>query len=236
MQHYVIPHNGTWGVPTDEVFLPAVLKQARGFKTAHTGKHHMGMAKWRYTPTFRGYDSFVGYYGGECTYFGCYYDTTYDMHRDMQPECGPGCSKMAWDLDSTYSTYIFTDRAVEVIEETDPDTDRLFLYVGEPHSGGLRSARAIVLSTEGARHAVSSCPLTRAPHFVGFPGARSVPGRPLAKPGSAEVRGPVQRNNRGPKAAHLCRHAELYGRGDWEHHRSTPGQGDARRHSHRVQH
>ncbi|KAA0147069.1 hypothetical protein FNF28_07609 [Cafeteria roenbergensis] len=129
MQHYVIPHNGTWGVPTDEVFLPAVLKRARGFKTAHTGKHHMGMAKWSYTPTFRGYDSFVGYYGGECTYFGCFYDTTYDMHRDMRPECGPGCSEVAWDLDSTYSTYIFTDRAVEVIKETDAQADRLFLYV-----------------------------------------------------------------------------------------------------------
>ena len=140
MQHYVIPHNGTWGVPTDEVFLPAVLKRARGFKTTHTGKHHMGMAKWSYTPTFRGYDSFVGYYGGECTYFGCFYDTTYDMHRDMLPECGPGCSEVAWDLDSTYSTYIFTDRAVEVIEETDAQADRLFLYVGEPCTSAREAA------------------------------------------------------------------------------------------------
>jgi len=129
LQHYVIPHTGNWGVPTDEVFLPKLLKDAAGFKTAHTGKHHMGMAKWRYTPTFRGYDSFVGYYGGGCSYFGCYSGGVYDMHRDMQPECGPGCSEVAWDLDKTYSSFIFTDRAVQVIGETDPEKDRLFMYV-----------------------------------------------------------------------------------------------------------
>lgn len=51
------------------------------------------------------------------------------MHRDFGIECGPNCSQAAWDLHDTYSTFIFADRAVEVIRSINPSSDNLFLYV-----------------------------------------------------------------------------------------------------------
>lgn len=31
---------------------------------ARSGKYHMGFSSWAHTPTFRGFESYLGFYGG----------------------------------------------------------------------------------------------------------------------------------------------------------------------------
>lgn len=63
------------------------------------------------------------------------------MHRDIGIECGPNCSQAAWDVYGQYSTFTFANRAVEVVNEIDPATDNLFLYLGESSVPGWRRWR-----------------------------------------------------------------------------------------------
>ena len=53
---------GPEAVPLDFEMLPALLKKQRGYQTHAVGKWNLGNLVKAYTPTFRGFDSFVGYY------------------------------------------------------------------------------------------------------------------------------------------------------------------------------
>ena len=63
---------------------------------AAVGKWHMGFYRDEYTPTFRGYSSFLGFYGGGENYFTHVENDGYDFRYDSQPNCGTGnsCSKV----------------------------------------------------------------------------------------------------------------------------------------------
>ena len=52
-----------FGVPAREVMLPQLLKTA-GYSTHAVGKWHLGACDNRYEPTYRGFDSFMGYLAG----------------------------------------------------------------------------------------------------------------------------------------------------------------------------
>ena len=80
--------------------------QDLGYKTHAIGKWHLGLWKWEYTPsatipppnpalrrafsaltfsggrTFRGYDSFLGYYSGSQDYY-THKDSGFDLHLDI---------------------------------------------------------------------------------------------------------------------------------------------------------
>jgi len=120
------------GVPLDEIFLPSVLKKA-GYATHMIGKWHLGFYQHLYTPTFRGFDSFYGFYGwGEhYTEHTIAYSQPvegYDFRDDASPMCGANCSVVDWSANGTYSTHLFARRAVRVINSHDVATP-LFLYL-----------------------------------------------------------------------------------------------------------
>lgn len=56
------------GVPLNETFISQVL-QNNGYNTYMTGKWNLGYYKWDYTPNYRGFGDFVGYYGDEIDYY-----------------------------------------------------------------------------------------------------------------------------------------------------------------------
>ena len=57
----------SFGVPLNNTMISKILLE-NGYETHAIGKWHLGFYKWDYTPTFRGYKSFYGYYtGGEVT-------------------------------------------------------------------------------------------------------------------------------------------------------------------------
>lgn len=52
----------------EEVTIAQKMKEA-GYKTHMIGKWHLGFKSWEYTPTERGFDSFLGYYAGSQDYW-----------------------------------------------------------------------------------------------------------------------------------------------------------------------
>ncbi|XP_049266857.1 arylsulfatase J-like [Rhipicephalus sanguineus] len=64
-------------LPLDFEVLPQWLKR-QGYSTHMVGKWHLGYKSLEYTPTWRGFDSFFGYYNGEEFYFN--HTTVHDGH------------------------------------------------------------------------------------------------------------------------------------------------------------
>ncbi|XP_012270493.1 arylsulfatase B [Orussus abietinus] len=130
MQHEVLKGAEPRGLPLEEKLLPQYL-QDLGYSTHIVGKWHLGFYKKEYTPTYRGFESHLGYWTGHQDYFDhTAVETPYwglDMRRDLAP---------AWDLHGQYSTDVFTKVAVSLIEKYNTNKP-LFLYLAHAavHSG-----------------------------------------------------------------------------------------------------
>ncbi|KAK2184850.1 hypothetical protein NP493_250g02010 [Ridgeia piscesae] len=128
MQQGVIVGAQPYGLGLNETILPQYLKTL-GYKTHIVGKWHLGMFAKEYTPTYRGFDSHLGYYQG----MEGYWDHTYQAFAGQ---------KDSWGLDfrrdgrlvktafGQYSTELFTTEAERIIAEHDVSKP-LFLYL--PH-------------------------------------------------------------------------------------------------------
>jgi arylsulfatase A-like enzyme len=129
--HSIINDRSTQGLPLDEETLPQVLRRA-GYQAHAVGKWHVGSSSWEQTPTFRGFQSFYGFYlGGQDYLTHIKTDSeidAYDMRSDNQEFCGEDCSKLV-DERGNYSTNVFTRQAVKVIEEHEESDGPLFLYL-----------------------------------------------------------------------------------------------------------
>jgi arylsulfatase A-like enzyme len=99
------------------------LKEA-GYRTAITGKWHLGHFRPEYLPTRRGFDIQYGHYNGAIDYFTHQRDGGHDWHRNDTA-----------NHDTGYSTTLLGDEAVRIIESQDKNVP-LFLYVpfNAPHS------------------------------------------------------------------------------------------------------
>lgn len=123
--HQVIAPSSVQGLPLDEETLPQVLRRA-GYQAHAVGKWHVGHSHWHMTPTFRGFQSFFGFYIGGEDYFTHWNGQDgggYDLRYDQQEHCGPGCSQIA-DERGNYSTTVFTREAIRVIEDYKKQTER----------------------------------------------------------------------------------------------------------------
>lgn len=102
--------------PLDLTFLPQKLKEL-GYATHMVGKWHLGMCNWNCTPTFRGFDSFYGYYNGAEDYYTKVVESFTDFRLNTEP------------LNNTeYSAYLYGDRARDIINNHDKSKP-LFLYL-----------------------------------------------------------------------------------------------------------
>ena len=128
-----------WGLPLNETTLPTLLKR-QGYATHAVGKWHLGYFKWDYTPTFRGFDSFLGYYEGAEDYFDHTRGGSYDLHREEGARCGPNCSTSP-DVQGAYSVGLFSAEAVRRIQQHGEDKLPWFIYLAYQrcHSPHLES-------------------------------------------------------------------------------------------------
>lgn len=123
LQTIVIPSAGRYGLAKDERTLPQALKEA-GYKTAISGKWHLGHADKAYWPRQRGFDHQYGALLGEIDYYTHEAHGFTDWFREEETAKEEG-----------YVTQLIGDDAVKVIEGHDAKAP-LFLYVAftAPHA------------------------------------------------------------------------------------------------------
>jgi len=99
---------------------------AAGYNTHMIGKWHLGYTSWEYTPTYRGFDSFHGFYGGlqyyyshmECMNVDCFFDLRNGEEADT-------VNAQA----AQYGTFLERDQALEILAQEKDTDDPFFLYL-----------------------------------------------------------------------------------------------------------
>ncbi|XP_014470860.1 PREDICTED: arylsulfatase B-like [Dinoponera quadriceps] len=132
MQHSVICPSEPRGLPLTEKLMPEYLKEL-GYSTNIVGKWHLGFYKHEYTPLYRGFDTHFGYWNGLQDYYSHEVIEPVTNFRGMDMRWN---MEVAWDTKGNYSTDLFTEEAVRLINAHNPDKP-LFLYLSQiaPHSG-----------------------------------------------------------------------------------------------------
>ncbi|XP_068685139.1 arylsulfatase B-like [Montipora foliosa] len=118
LQHGVIRPEEPYGLPLNFTILPQKLKEA-GYSTHMVGKWHVGFFEWPYTPTYRGFDSFYGFYTGAEDHFTHDRMGIVDLHDNKDPVKNMG---------GVYYARLFAKQAQDVILSHNASKP-LFLYL-----------------------------------------------------------------------------------------------------------
>ena len=119
----VIKNGQPFGLPLNQTTIADELKKG-GYSTHCVGKWHLGMMKWEYTPTYRGFDTFYGYYDGAEDYFTHSRDEGHGFQGlDFRNNTTPVTNKKG-----TYSTFLFTEAVEKIIARHDSDKGPFFIY------------------------------------------------------------------------------------------------------------
>ena len=129
----VITNGHPFGMPLTQTTIADELKRG-GYATHAIGKWDLGMHKWEYTPTYRGFDSFYGYYDAAEDYFthsvGVVTDdeklTSFDARFngvDFRNNTKPITDKKGF-----YSTNLFTEAIEQTIKKHDNESGPFFIY------------------------------------------------------------------------------------------------------------
>lgn len=116
LQVSVIRPNATYGLSLEERMLPEALRDA-GYRTAMTGKWHLGSMDEKYWPTRRGFQTHYGHLFGQIDYYTHQRNGKLDWYRDGTPLREEG-----------YTTQLLGREAVRILRDHDLSTP-LFLYV-----------------------------------------------------------------------------------------------------------
>lgn len=111
-----LEYRGTDRLMKDEVTIGDVFME-NGYQTGLIGKWHLGCLDEAYHPNNRGFSYFYGFCGG----WSDYYD--YSLQCNGQP----------LPCDSTYMTDVFTQKAIEFIEDNKEEPFFLHLAYNAPH-------------------------------------------------------------------------------------------------------
>eukprot|EP01084_Bolivina_argentea_P263957 446958_1 len=129
-QHYVIQPDDPYGLPLNYSTLPQELKKV-GYKTHMLGKWHLGYFNGNYTPNYRGFDSYFGYYLGNEDYYwhnrsdgeDNSHNDGFDFHNNSKPVF----------INDTYSTYIYGNMTLDILHKyatnNDPNKSPFFIYI-----------------------------------------------------------------------------------------------------------
>jgi len=112
----IVSPGAPWGLPLTERTLADALRAA-GYRTALTGKWHLGEFEKAYQPNARGFDHQYGHFFGMLDYYTHERMNKLDWYRNGEPLKEEG-----------YTTHLITKEACKVIESGDKSKP-LFLYL-----------------------------------------------------------------------------------------------------------
>jgi len=195
------------GLPTNLTTMAEHLNDL-GYVSHCVGKWHLGFHKDEYTPTFRGYDTFLGFYGGGEDYTTHVEGDGYDFRFDREAYCGvKNCSAvLSENVLNRYSTDVFGERAVDVITSHDPSEEPLFMYLAFQGGEALRGANR----TRG----IPIVALVSNPKIPNVHARRFAPRSPLWGGGSSLLLPRPQHRNTSRTETDVCRHVNGCGRRD----------------------
>ncbi|XP_046329316.2 arylsulfatase B-like [Haliotis rufescens] len=145
MQNGVIVGDSPYGLPLNETIMPQYFQEL-GYRRHIVGKWHLGFFAKEYTPTYRGFESHLGYWLGAEDYFDHTAEANMkqwglDFRRNMEA---------LHDQYGNYSTEIFTQEAVSIIHNHNP-AEPLLLYLpyqavhsGNPNAFTLQAPKKYV--------------------------------------------------------------------------------------------
>ena len=110
------------GLPTSLMLLPGYLQQL-GYKTHMLGKWHLGHCDTRYTPKYRGFDTFLGSYSGAVDHWTRMGGINKGNKRGYDLRNGTDVSYFGKGL---YSSELYSRLAVDIIKKS---REPYFLYV-----------------------------------------------------------------------------------------------------------
>ena len=127
----VITNGHPFSLPLNQTTIGDELKKG-GYSTHYVGKWNLGMHKWETTPTYRGFDSFYGFYNaGEDYYTHSVGISGLEDEEDIPIFNGVDFrnnTTPVTDKNGTYSTNIFTEQVEQVIMNHDSDKGPFLIY------------------------------------------------------------------------------------------------------------
>ena len=127
MQYGEISGSSTHVVPAVETMLPQVLK-SNGYINYALGKWNLGHRTAQYLPTARGFDHYLGYLDGG-NFYWTKKDPAYSEYTDFMVATAE-CYDLYKQTDiETYSSTLYTSKAVSVINTHDFDSSPMFMYL-----------------------------------------------------------------------------------------------------------
>jgi arylsulfatase A-like enzyme len=127
MQFNDVSDEKTWGLPLDETTIAEAMKLA-GYTTYMLGKWHLGHGSPRLLPTARGFDQFLGYMTGHSYYWSKRMPYSPLFHDFMY--ANTDCYSPYNGSDMTdYSTFLYRDRAVDIIGGHNYEESPMFMYL-----------------------------------------------------------------------------------------------------------
>ncbi|XP_065888868.1 arylsulfatase B-like [Dysidea avara] len=118
LEKTVIGDGHPLGMPLNQTTIANELKKG-GYATHCVGKWDLGMHTWEYTPTYRGFDTFYGYYGAAEDYYNHSVRGYVDLRNNTTP---------VTDQNGTYSTFLFTEAIEQAIAKHDNSKGPFFIY------------------------------------------------------------------------------------------------------------
>ena len=145
LQRGAIRPTQPYGLPLSVTTIAQRLKTA-DYSTHAIGKWHLGFCNWSYVPTYRGFDTFFGFYEGSQDYYThqkCYRSKVFNN----KIECGLNFRRneeLVTNMNGIYSTEAFADEAIRVINKHDKSTP-MYMYLSfQAVHGPLQAPRRFI--------------------------------------------------------------------------------------------
>eukprot|EP01084_Bolivina_argentea_P075263 136448_1 len=120
-----------FGIFLNETLISDILYKYGNYNTYAIGKWDVGKSTWKQTPTNRGFSYFYGMLSGATDYYKHTIFRSFDWSEHIGINCNSTqCARSAEETYGTYSTYLITDKVIEIINNHSKtiNSNAFFIY------------------------------------------------------------------------------------------------------------